>query len=44
MRLVLFTPKVNVFYNVKNKSYIRPELIDLSRKLGFGGGDSIMGL
>lgn len=38
----LLTPKVNVFYNVKNKSYIRPELIDLSRKLGFGGGDSII--
>lgn len=38
----LLTPKVNVFYNTKNKLYIRPELIDLSRKLGFGGGDKIV--
>lgn len=38
----LLTPKVNVFYNTKNKLYIRPHTVDLSKKLGFGGGDRIV--
>lgn len=38
----LLTPKVNVFYNTKTNVYVRPELVDLSKKLGFGGGDRIV--
>jgi len=38
----LLTPKVNVFFNTKSQTYIRPELVDLSRALGFGGGDKIV--
>lgn len=39
----LLAPKVNVFFNTKNQVYIKPETIDLSRGLGFGGGDKIVG-
>jgi len=39
----LLAPKVNVFFNTRNKVYIKPETIDLSRGLGFGGGDKIVG-
>jgi putative nucleotidyltransferase with HDIG domain len=39
----LLAPKVNVFFHTKNKVYIKPETIDLSRGLGFGGGDKIVG-
>ncbi|XYJ10777.1 HD-GYP domain-containing protein [Telluria sp. B2] len=38
----LLTPKVNVFFNTRTQTYIRPELLDLSRALGFGGGDKIV--
>ncbi|MBD8533254.1 MULTISPECIES: HD-GYP domain-containing protein [unclassified Massilia] len=38
----LLTPKVNVFFNTKSQTYIRPELLDLSRGFGFGGGDKIV--
>ena len=38
----LLTPKVNVFFNTKSQTYIRPELLDLSRAFGFGGGDKIL--
>lgn len=38
----LLTPKVNVFYSTKSQTYIKPETIDLSRGLGFGGGDKIV--
>jgi len=38
----LLTPKVNVFYNTKSKVYVRPHLVDLSKRLGFGGGDRIV--
>lgn len=38
----LLTPKVNVFFNTKSQTYIRPELLDLSRPFGFGGGDKIL--
>ncbi|MDQ2820934.1 MAG: HD-GYP domain-containing protein [Pseudomonadota bacterium] len=38
----LLTPKVNVFFNTKTMSYLRPQQIDLSRPDGFGGGDKIL--
>lgn len=38
----LLTPKVNVFFHTKKKMYIRPETVDLSKALGFGGGDRIV--
>jgi len=39
----LLAPKVNVFFDSRNQVYIRPETLDLSRGLGFGGGDKIVG-
>jgi HD-GYP domain-containing protein (c-di-GMP phosphodiesterase class II) len=38
----LLTPKINVFYNTKSKTYIKPLTVDLSRPLGFGGADKIV--
>lgn len=38
----LLTPKVNVFFNTKSETYIKPQLLDLSRAFGFGGGDKIV--
>ncbi len=38
----LLAPKVNVFFSTKTNVYIKPEQIDLSRGLGFGGGDKIL--
>ena len=38
----LLAPKVNVFFNSKNNVYIKPQTVDLSRALGFGGGDKIL--
>jgi HD-GYP domain-containing protein (c-di-GMP phosphodiesterase class II) len=38
----LLTPKVNVFFSTKSQIYIKPETVDLSRGLGFGGGDKIL--
>jgi HD-GYP domain-containing protein (c-di-GMP phosphodiesterase class II) len=38
----LLTPKVNVFFSSKSQTYIKPETVDLSRGLGFGGGDKII--
>lgn len=38
----LLTPKVNVFFHTRQQVYIRPETVDLSRALGFGGGDRIV--
>jgi HD-GYP domain-containing protein (c-di-GMP phosphodiesterase class II) len=38
----LLTPKVNVFFSTRSQIYIKPETVDLSRGLGFGGGDKIM--
>ena len=40
----LLTPKVNVFFNTKSQSYIRTQTVDLSRAVGFGGADKIVGL
>ena len=39
----LLAPKVNVFFNTRQNLYIKPETVDLSRGLGFGGGDKIVG-
>lgn len=38
----LIAPKVNVFFNTKSNVYVRPQTIDLSKGLGFGGGDKII--
>lgn len=38
----LLTPKVNVFYSTKSQTYIKPEMVDLARGVGFGGGDKIV--
>ncbi|MGZ8290352.1 MAG: HD-GYP domain-containing protein [Telluria sp.] len=38
----LLAPKVNVFFHSKQNAYIKPETVDLSRALGFGGGDKIV--
>lgn len=40
----LLAPKVNVFFSTKTNVYIKPETVDLSRALGFGGGDKILRL
>ena len=39
----LLAPKVNVFFNSKTKVYIKPEMVDLSRAMGYGGADKIVG-
>ena len=39
----LLAPKVNVFFSTRSNAYIKPETVDLSRGLGFGGGDKIIG-
>ena len=39
----LLAPKVNVFFDSKRNAYIKPQTVDLSRALGFGGGDKILG-
>lgn len=38
----LLAPKVNVFFDSKRNVYIKPQTVDLSRGLGFGGGDKII--
>lgn len=38
----LLAPKVNVFFSTKKNVYIKPETVDLSKALGFGGGDKIL--
>ena len=38
----LLTPKVNVFFHTRQQAYIRPETVDLSKGVGFGGGDRIV--
>jgi HD-GYP domain-containing protein (c-di-GMP phosphodiesterase class II) len=38
----LLAPKVNVFFDTKRNVYIKPQTVDLSRALGFGGGDKIV--
>jgi len=38
----LLTPRVRVFFSTRSNAYIKPELVDLGRKLGHGGGDAIL--
>jgi len=38
----LLTPKIRVMFSSKSNTYLQPEIIDLSRPLGFGGGDKIV--
>lgn len=38
----LLTPKVNVFFSTTKQTYIKPQTLDLSKPLGFGGGDKIL--
>jgi hypothetical protein len=39
----LLTPVVRVMYDGKRQHYLAPEDVDLSRPLGSGGGDRIVG-
>jgi len=39
----LLQPRIKVFYDSKRKQYIPPEEVDLSRTMGFGGADRIVG-
>jgi HD-GYP domain-containing protein (c-di-GMP phosphodiesterase class II) len=38
----LLAPKVNVFFDSKRNVYIKPQMVDLARGLGFGGADKIV--
>ena len=38
----LLAPKLNVFFNTKSNTYIKPREVDLSRPMGHGGGDRII--
>lgn len=38
----LLAPKVKIMFSSKSNTYLKPEIIDLSRPLGFGGGDKII--
>ncbi|MDY0012082.1 MAG: HD-GYP domain-containing protein [Rhodocyclaceae bacterium] len=38
----LLAPRVRVFFSTRSKAHIPPELVDLSRGLGAGGGDKIV--
>jgi hypothetical protein len=38
----LVSPKVKVFFSTKSNTYIPPEVVDLSRSMGAGGGDKIV--
>jgi HD-GYP domain-containing protein (c-di-GMP phosphodiesterase class II) len=39
----LLTPVVRVMYDGKRQHYLAPEIVDLSRLVGSGGGDQIVG-
>ncbi|WP_374403442.1 HD-GYP domain-containing protein [Niveibacterium sp.] len=39
----LLTPVIKVFFSAKSNGYVEPYLLDLSRPLGSGGGDRIVG-
>ncbi len=38
----LIQPKVKAFFSTRSNTYIPPEIIDLSRSMGMGGGDRIL--
>jgi len=37
----LISPKVKVFFSIQSNTHIKPEIVDLSKSLGHGGGDRI---
>ena len=39
----LLAPCVTLFFNTKSNVYITPQIVDLSKPLGNGGGDRIIG-
>jgi hypothetical protein len=39
----LLMPKVCAFFSIKSNCHIPPVMVDLSRSLGHGGGDKIVG-
>jgi HD-GYP domain-containing protein (c-di-GMP phosphodiesterase class II) len=39
----MLAPKVNTFFSTRSNTYIKPLIIDLSKPLGMGGGDKIVG-
>ncbi|WP_374260463.1 HD-GYP domain-containing protein [Zoogloea sp.] len=38
----LLMPRLRVFFSTRSNGYIKPEIVDLSRRLGAGGGDRIV--
>ncbi|SCK12475.1 HD-GYP domain-containing protein [Vogesella sp. LIG4] len=38
----LLQPKIKTFFSAKSGVYLTPEIVDLSKPLGFGGGDKIV--
>jgi len=38
----LLQPKIKTFFSTKSGVYMTPEIVDLSKPLGFGGGDKIV--
>ncbi len=38
----LLTPRLRVFFSTRSNGYIKPEVVDLARRLGSGGGDRIV--
>jgi hypothetical protein len=38
----LLQPTVKTFFSTKSGVYLNPELVNLAKPLGFGGGDKIV--
>jgi HD-GYP domain-containing protein (c-di-GMP phosphodiesterase class II) len=38
----MLAPKVKVFFSTRSNTYIQPQVVDLSKPLGMGGGDRIL--
>lgn len=38
----LLAPRVRVFFSARSNAYLKPEVVDLARRLGSGGGDRIV--
>ena len=39
----LLLPELKVFFDTRKQTYLEPELVDLSKSFGHGGGDKIVG-
>ncbi|MCL2656212.1 MAG: HD-GYP domain-containing protein [Betaproteobacteria bacterium] len=39
----LLTPKIKAIFSTKSNGYIKPYMVDLSRSMGYGGADRIVG-